>query len=219
MELFNIELINFQDLGELFFRFLFNLAVIFTIIRFLYYPIRKRKDYLFTYILISSVIFLLCFLLDNVKIEIGFALGLFAIFGIIRYRTRQIPIKEMTYLFLVIGISVINALSNKKISYAELAVTNLLLILVTYILERLMLLRHESSKVINYEKIELIKPENREKLIRDLQQRTGLTINRLEIGKIDFLRDSARINIYYYEPSNKENLADDEESSSGGDDD
>jgi hypothetical protein len=219
MELFNIELINFQDLGELFFRFLFNLGVIFTIIRFIYYPIRKRKDYLFTYILISSVIFLLCFLLDNVKIEIGFALGLFAIFGIIRYRTRQIPIKEMTYLFLVIGISVINALSNKKISYAELAITNLLLILVTYILERLMLLRHESSKVINYEKIELIKPENREKLIRDLQQRTGLTINRLEIGKIDFLRDSARINIYYFEPSNKENLADDEESSAGGDDD
>jgi hypothetical protein len=219
MELFNIELINFQDLGELFFRFMFNLTVVFIIIRLLYYPIRKRKDYLFTYILISSVIFLLCFLLDNVKIEIGFALGLFAIFGIIRYRTRQIPIKEMTYLFLVIGISVINALSNKKISYAELAITNLLLILVTYILERLMLLRHESSKTINYEKIELIKPENREKLIRDLQVRTGLTINRLEIGKIDFLRDSARINIYYYEPSNKENLADDDESSSGGDDD
>jgi hypothetical protein len=219
MELFNIKLINFQDLGELFFRFLFNLGVVFIIIRFLYYPIRKRKDYLFTYILISSVIFLLCFLLDNVKIEIGFALGLFAIFGIIRYRTRQIPIKEMTYLFLVIGISVINALSNKKISYAELALTNLLLILVSYILERLMLLRHESSKVINYEKIELIKPENREKLIADLQERTGLTINRLEIGKIDFLRDSARINIYYYESSNKENLADDEESSSGGDDD
>jgi hypothetical protein len=218
MELFNIELINFQDLGELFFRFLFNLAVVFTIIRFLYYPLRKRKDYLFTYILISSVIFLLCFLLDNVKLEIGFALGLFAIFGIIRYRTRQIPIKEMTYLFLVIGISVINALSNKKISYAELFLTNILLIIVPLILERLMLLRHESSKSINYEKIELIKPENREKLIRDLQERTGLTINRVEIGKIDFLRDSARINIYYYESSNKENLADDEESSSGDDD-
>jgi len=130
MELFNIELINFQDLGELFFRFLFNFVVVFAIIRFIYYPIRKRKDYLFTYILISSVIFLLCFLLDNVKLEIGFALGLFAIFGIIRYRTRQIPIKEMTYLFLVIGISVINALSNKKISYAELAITNFLLIFV-----------------------------------------------------------------------------------------
>jgi len=219
MELFDIKLINFQDLGELFFRFLFNVSVVFIIIRFLYYPIRKRKDYLFTYMLISSVIFLLCFLLDNVKLEIGFALGLFAIFGIIRYRTLQIPIKEMTYLFLVIGISVINALSNKKISYAELFLTNILLIIVPFILERLMLLRHESSKGINYEKIELIKPENREKLIADLQERTGLVINRVEIGKIDFLKDSARVNIYYYEQTNKENLADDLASSSGGDDD
>lgn len=219
MELFNIELINFQDLGELFFRFLFNFAVVFAIIRFIYYPKRKRKDYLFTYILISTVIFLLCFLLDNVKLEIGFALGLFAIFGIIRYRTRQIPIKEMTYLFLVIGISVINALSNRKISYAELTLTNFLLIFVSFALERLMLLRHESRKTINYEKIELIKPENREKLILDIEERTGLKINRMEIGKIDFLRDSARINIYYFEPSNMENLADDEESSSGDNDD
>ncbi|HNW50136.1 MAG TPA: DUF4956 domain-containing protein [Prolixibacteraceae bacterium] len=218
MELFNIKLVDFQDLGELFFRFIFNLAVVFVIIRFLYYPMRKRKDYLFTYVLISSVIFLLCFLLDNVKLEIGFALGLFAIFGIIRYRTRQIPIKEMTYLFLVIGISVINALSNKKISYAELFITNLLLILVPFFLEKVMLLRHESSKSINYEKIELIKPENREKLIADLQERTGLIINRVEIGKIDFLKDSARINIYYYEPTNKENLADDEEPNMGDDD-
>ncbi|HPS11759.1 MAG TPA: DUF4956 domain-containing protein [Prolixibacteraceae bacterium] len=218
MELFNIKLVDFQDLGELFFRFIFNLAVVFVIIRFLYYPMRKRKDYLFTYVLISSVIFLLCFLLDNVKLEIGFALGLFAIFGIIRYRTRQIPIKEMTYLFLVIGISVINALSNKKISYAELFITNLLLILVPFFLEKVMLLRHESSKSINYEKIELIKPENREKLIADLQERTGLIINRVEIGKIDSLKDSARINIYYYEPTNKENLADDEEPNMGDDD-
>jgi hypothetical protein len=218
MELFNIELINLQDLGELLFRFLFNIGVVFIIIRFIYYPLRKRKDYLFTYVLISTVIFLLCFLLDNVKLEIGFALGLFAIFGIIRYRTRQIPIKEMTYLFLVIGISVINALSNKKISYAELILTNLIIIAVSFSLERLMLLRHESSKVINYEKIELIKPENRDKLKKDLEERTGLTINRIEIGKIDFLKDAARINIYYYESSNNENLADDEGPSDGDDD-
>jgi hypothetical protein len=149
----------------------------------------------------------------------GMALGLFAIFGIIRYRTRQIPIKEMTYLFLVIGISVMNALSSKKITYAELGLTNFLLLAVTFAAERLMLLRHESSKAITYEKIELIKPENREKLILDLEERTGLTINRVEIGKIDFLKDSARINIYYFESGNNENLADDEASSSGGDDD
>jgi len=219
MELFNIKLIDIQGLGELFFRFLFNISMIFVIIRFIYYPIRKRKDYLFTYLLISTIIFLLCFLLDNVKLEMGMALGLFAIFGIIRYRTRQIPIKEMTYLFLVIGLSVMNALSSKKITYGELALTNFLLLSVTFAAERLMLLRHESSKAITYEKIELIKPENREKLILDLEDRTGLTINRVEIGKIDFLKDSARINIYYYESTNKENLADDQETSSGGDDD
>jgi hypothetical protein len=218
MELFNIKLIDLQSLGELFLRFIFSTGIVFLIIRFIYYPVRKRKDYLFTYLLISSVIFLLCFLMDNVKLEMGLALGLFAIFGIIRYRTRQIPIKEMTYLFLVIGISVINALSNKKISYAELVTTNFLLVIVTFVLEKLLLLRHESSKAINYEKIELIKPENRDKLKKDLEERTGLTINRVEVGKIDFLRDSARINIYYYESSNKENLADDEGPSDGDDD-
>ena len=192
--------------------------MVFIIIRYIYYPIRRRRDYLLTYALISTIIFLLCFLLDNVKLEIGFALGLFAIFGIIRYRTRQIPIKEMTYLFLVIGISVINALSNKKVSYAELIVTNLLVITVAFLLERVLLLRHESSKIINYEKIELIKPENRDKLKADLEARTGLEINRIQVGKIDFLKDSAKVMIYYYDSSNSENLADDE-ITSGGDDD
>lgn len=216
MEIFNIKLIDLDDFIELVIRFLFNFTVIFIAIRFLYYKVRKRRDYLFTYILISSVIFLLCFLLESVKLELGFALGLFAIFGIIRYRTRQIPIKEMTYLFLVIGISVINALANKKISYAELLTTNGLLLLVTYGLERLMMLKHESKKSINYEKIELIKPENRAELVKDLEERTGLVVNRVEVGKIDFLRDTARVDIYYYEP---ENQADDEGDTSSDDDD
>lgn len=216
MELFNIELIDLNDFIELLVRFLFNFIVVFIAIRFLYYKVRRRRDYLFTYILISTVIFLLCFLLDNVKLELGFALGLFAIFGIIRYRTTQIPIKEMTYLFLVIGISVINALANKKISYAELVLTNTLLLLVTWGLERIMMLKHESRKAINYEKIELIKPENYVELKKDIEDRTGLKINRVEVGKIDFLRDTARINIYYFE---HENLADDDDGSQVEDDD
>lgn len=217
MELFNIELIDVNDFIELVIRFLFNFSIIFIAVRFLYYRVRKRRDYLFTFMLISTVIFLLCYLLENVKLELGFALGLFAIFGIIRYRTRQMPIKEMTYLFLVIGISVINALANKKISYAELLATNGLLLLVTYGLERLMMLKHESKKMINYEKIELIKPERRAELIKDLEERTGLIINRIEVGKIDFLRDTARVDIFYFEP---ENSADDEENlGSDGDDD
>ena len=155
--------------------------------------------YLFTYLLISLTVFLLCFFLDNVKIELGFALGLFAIFGIIRYRTDPIPIKEMTYLFLVIGISVVNALSNKKISYAELLFANAILIFVTYGMERLWLLKHESRRNITYEKIDLIVPEKREELLADLKQRTGLNIIRIEIRRIDFLRDIANIRIFYYE--------------------
>jgi len=148
--------------------------------------------------------------------QIGFALGLFAIFGIIRYRTSQMPIKEMTYLFLVIGLSVVNALANKKISYAELLFTNIAILGITYILEKLWLLRHESHKIIRYDNIDLIKPEKYDELKADLEKRTGLTINRIDVGDINFLSDSARIQIYYYEKDNDINqLA---ENTKGGDD-
>lgn len=211
MYLFGIELFDKEDFWELVIRFVFNFVFIFLIAKYLYYNATRRKDYLFTYILISVVVFMLCFLLDNVKLQLGFALGLFAIFGIIRYRTQQIPIKEMTYLFLVIGVSVVNALSNDKISYAELLFANLALFLITWVLEKTWHLKHESTKIINYEKIELIKPVNRKLLIADIEERTGLKINRLEIGKIDFLRDIARITIYYYEPDFAVNTANDYE--------
>ncbi len=199
MAFFEIALIDLEDFLELLFRFGFNLLVITLIVRLLYYRTSHRKDYFFTYILISTTIFLLCYLLENVKLELGFALGLFAIFGIIRYRTRQIPIKEMTYLFVVIGISVINALANRKVSYAELIFTNAAIFFVILVLERFLLLKHEERKVIEYEKIDLILPERRDELIDDLEKRVGVKINRIEIGKVNFLRDSARICIYYYQ--------------------
>lgn len=198
MAFFETLLIDIEDLMELIFRFAFNLTVVVLIVRLLYYRTSHRKDYFFTYILLSTVIFLLCFLLENVKLELGFALGLFAIFGILRYRTQQIPIKEMTYLFVVIGISVINALANRKVSYVELVFTNFAIFFVILVLERFMRLKHEERKTIDYEKIDLIKPERREDLIADLQDRTGLKINRIEVGKINFLRDSAKIYIFYY---------------------
>ncbi len=188
-----------EDFWKLLIKGSFNLAVVLLIVRYIYYPITKNKDYLFTYLLISLTVFLLCFLLDNVKLQLGFALGLFAIFGIIRYRTDPIPIKEMTYLFLVIGISVVNALANKKISYAELVFANLLIAFVTFGMERLWLLRHEARKNIVYEKIELIKPGNEAKLLADLKDRTGIDIIRYEVRRIDFLRDVANIRIFYYE--------------------
>ena len=192
-----------EDFYKLVIKGIFNLGIVVLIVRYIYYPVTKNKDYLFTYLLISLTVFLLCFLLDNVKLQLGFALGLFAIFGIIRYRTDPIPIKEMTYLFLVIGISVVNALANKKISYAELVFANLLIVFITYGMERLWLLKHESRKNIIYEKIELIKPENEEALLADLKERTGIDIIRFEIRRIDFLRDIANIRIFYYEDDSK----------------
>ena len=198
-EFLNIELMNWEDFWDLVIRASFNLFVILILVRVLYYRITPRKEYLFTYILISVVVFFMIMLLENVGVEIGFALGLFAIFGMLRYRTQQIPIREMTYLFLVIGISVINSLANRRVSYAELLLTNAAIILVTYLLEKVFLMKTESKKLVFYEKIELIKPTMRAELIADLEERTGLIIHRVDIERIDYLRDAARIYIYYYE--------------------
>jgi len=196
-KLAGIEIFDVANLLELIGRFSLNLLVILILVRWLYFSTSKRKDFLFTYILISSIVFLLCFLLENVMLQIGFALGLFAIFGIIRYRTHAIPIKEMTYLFLIIGIAVINALSNTA-SISEIIFTNLIIIFITYALEKKWLLRHESSKSIIYEKINLIKTEHHKELIEDLQLRTGISkISRIEIGEVDFLKDVCHITIFF----------------------
>ena len=203
MEFLGTPVYDAEDFWKLITKGIFNLFIILIIVRYIYYPVTRNKDYLFTYLLISLTVFLLCVLLDSVKLQLGFALGLFAIFGIIRYRTDPIPIKEMTYLFLVIGISVVNALANKKISHAELVFANLLLVFVTFGMERIWLLRHESRRNIIYEKIELIKPENKEELLADLKERTGLNIVRYEIRRIDFLKDIANIRIFYYEDDSK----------------
>lgn len=194
---------NPEDFWRLFTKLVFNLLIILIVVRYIYYPVTRNKDYLFTYFLISLTVFLLCVLLEGVKLQLGFALGLFAIFGIIRYRTDPIPIKEMTYLFLVIGISVINALANKKISHAELLFANMIIVFVTFGMERLWLLRHETRKNITYEKIDLIAPDKKEELIADLKERTGLDVVRVEVRRIDFLKDTANLRIFYYEEDSK----------------
>ncbi len=201
---------DLEDYQALIVRFAFNLIVTLILVRWLYYGITKRKDYLFSYIIISTVVFLLCFLLASVELELGFALGLFAIFGIIRYRTMQIPIKEMTYLFLVIGVSVINSLSSNSIGFLDILIANTFFIGLTYVLEKVWLLRHETSMIIIYENIDLIKSENREKLIEDLETRTGIKkINKVDIGKINFLRNTANLRVYYYAKDDVVNAADD----------
>ena len=199
LEFLGTPVFDSKDFWRMVTKTIFNLIIITIIVRYIYYPVTKNKDYLFTYFLISLTVFLLCILLDSVKLQLGFALGLFAIFGIIRYRTDPIPIKEMTYLFLVIGISVVNALSNKKISHAELVFANLLIVFVTYGMEKLWLLKHQSRRNIIYEKIELIVPERREELLADLKERVGVDVIRVEVRRIDLLRDTANLRIFYYE--------------------
>jgi hypothetical protein len=197
------QLLEFQwfnnDFYSLIFRLAVNLVSMTILIRLLYYPKTKRKDYLFTYYLIGTITFLICFGLKKLDIDTGMGLGLFAIFGILRYRTDAIEIKEMTYLFMIIGISVINSLASNKISIAEMALMNFTLIGITFGLEYLWLLKHETRKTIIYERIDLIKPEHHEAMKADLELRTGLKINRFNVGKIDFLRDIAQVMIFYYD--------------------
>jgi hypothetical protein len=188
-----------NDFYSLIFRLGVNLVSMTILIRLLYYPKTKRKDYLFTYYLIGTITFLICFGLKKLDIDTGMGLGLFAIFGILRYRTDAIEIKEMTYLFMIIGISVINSLASNKISIAEMALMNFTLIGITFGLEYLWLLKHETRKTIIYERIDLIKPEHHEAMKADLELRTGLKINRFDVGKIDFLRDVAQVMIFYYD--------------------
>jgi len=202
-----IPLIEETSLWLLLFRFLFNLLVCWIIIQFFYYKKSHRKDYYFTFMLFTVTVFLLIFLLENVPMQIGFGLGLFAIFGIIRYRTESVSIREMTYLFVVIGISVINGLA-LGVSYAELILTNLLFIVVIWVLESNKVLKHTSWKIVLYEKIQLIKPEKYDELVADLKERTGLDITKVEVGYIDFLRDTAFVKVYYNSASNEINTID-----------
>jgi len=214
-----IKIINPEDFVNLLIRFIFNMVITVTIIRYIYYTVAKRKDYLFTYIVISATVFLLCFSLENVNLELGFALGLFAIFGIIRYRTAQIAIKEMTYLFVTIGVAVINALANKTVSYVELLFINLVIVGIVWGLEKVWLLKHESSKRITYERIDLIKPERYNELMEDIQKRTGLKVNRIEVGSINFLRDTANVKVYYFASENRVNQADEDNGDTRSDSD
>ena len=200
-------LIDMADLWQLLFRFVFNFIVVGIIIHFFYYPKSKRRDYYFTFTLISISVFFLIFLLGSVKLKIGFALGIFAIFGVIRYRTESVPIREMTYLFTITALSVINALSI-QVGLTEMLVTNAIFLLVTCLLESERWLKHTSSKLILYDRIQLITPDKREELIADLSARTGLHIQKIEIGHIDFLRDAAFIKVYYESDSRETNTVD-----------
>ena len=196
--------VDWNGLTELLVRFLLNTVVIGLIVRVFYYPKSKRRDYFFTFLLIAISVFLLIFLMGGVKLKIGFALGLFAIFGIIRYRTESVPIREMTYLFLIIAVSAINGLAT-SISYIELLATNLLFILSIWACESNHWVKHVASKLVLYDNITLITPEKEGELIADLKKRTGLDILRVEVGAIDFSKDTVMVKIYYEPLTNEVN--------------
>lgn len=195
-EFLNIPLFD-DDFFKMVFRFFLNTTFLTIIIQWLYYKSVKKRDYLFTYYMIGVIVFFLCFTLKKYELDIGMALGLFAIFGIIRYRTNPVPIKEMTYLFVIIGVSVINSLANQKMSYAEIVGANIIIVTTIYIIERVWFRENTLSKTIVYEKIENIKPEMHDVLVQDLEERTGLKITEVEIGKIDFLKDTTSITVKY----------------------
>lgn len=197
--LFDQSFFEIDSFSDIIIRFGFNLVIAVIIVRYIYYRKTRRKDYLFTYLLINTLVFFLAYLLSDVELKLGFAFGLFALFGILRYRTNPVPIKEMTYLFVVIGTSVINSISDEYIPIVEVLLSNFVIIIILYLLEFAFLLSHESSKRILYEKIDLIKEDKRDELIEDLRKRTGINIHRVEVNSINFLRDTARIVIYYYD--------------------
>ena len=179
--------------------FLFNLLVTWVIVYGIYYRFSRRRDFYVTFMLFSSAMFLLLWLMQILDIQTGFVLGLFAIFGMIRYRTETVPIREMTYLFIIIAVSIINSLSLKAdgLAWYLLVLANVLIICLAYGFEVWSNRKRTSTKIILYEKIENIRPENRAALIADLEERTGLKVLDLEIGHIDFLRDVAYIKVTY----------------------
>ena len=197
---FDIPLFDPVDFTELIMRFGINLLLAFIIIRLIYYPFNnKNKDHLFTLFLFNTIIFFVCALFRNLNLGVGFAFGLFALFGLLRYRTEPVPIKDLTYLFIVICMGMINSMFSRRISYAEFIGASFLIIILTFILEKALAHKKEHSKLIEYEKIDLIKPEKYDELIEDLKKRTGFNIHRIHIVRVNFLRDTARIMVYYYE--------------------
>lgn len=200
-------MVDLPSLSMMILRFVLNTFFVFILIQFFYYRKSRRVDYYFTFILISISIFFLIYLLGSVKIKVGMALGLFAIFGIIRYRTETVPVREMTYLFVIISLSVINAIA-QNLSYAELLATNIIYISSVWVVESFRGLKHVSSKLILYDRVDNLHPQQRKELIEDLKDRTGLKILKVEVGAINFMQDTVMLKIFYVTEFNETSSVD-----------
>ncbi len=190
--------VGFEKLSASFFaRLLIDIFSVFILIRLIYYPIYRKKDFFFTFFLFNVVIFIITYLLNKVDLSMGAAFGLFAVFSLLRYRTEDISAKDMTYLFVVIAIGLISAVN--KGTFIETSIINGIVLLTAYALDASLFIKNEFTKRIEYENIELIKPENNSLLLEDLRRRTGLNIHRVSIDKINFLRDTAIVTVHYFD--------------------
>ena len=210
-----------QKVAELGIRFALNLLVCWILVHFFYYKKSKRRDYYFTFMVFSSAMLTLLYIMGNVEVGVGLTLGLFAIFGVIRYRTETVPIREMTYLFVIIALAAVNGLApvyhvvglqTDAPHYAlgwgnvgVMALVNALIVVLVAILESESLVRHTATKLVLYDKIENIVPEKREELLADLQKRLGVKVENVEIGHVDFLKDAAFIKVFYHLPKGESN--------------
>ena len=214
-QLIGVTLFDPQHFTSLLIRAAINLIVVFIIARCFYFPRSHRRDYMFIFILMSMSIFLLVTLMEGDGMNIGAAMGLFAIFGIMRFRTEAVPIREMTYLFMLIALSVVNALARAEyhpkadywdgVGVVTILFVNLMFIVMAWRFEKSKLVRTNCSKYIRYDNIALIAPEKREEMKADLEKRTGLKIIHIEIGMVDFLKDCCLVHIYYDEPLDRGN--------------
>ncbi len=192
--------LDVEDLGRLAARLALDLFFAAIVVRLVYYRLYRNREYVFTYFIFNLITFSLCFLLRKVPIELGFALGLFAVFGILRYRTEPIRIRDLTYLFIVIGLGILNAVANKKVSTAELLFINTAIVSATAFLELYPRNRSLASTPVHYDNLDYLRPEKKAELLADLSGRTGLAVKRVEVQRIDMLRDSAEIVMYYLDP-------------------
>ena len=209
--MFGVTLFDPQQFISLVIRFFINLVVVSVIARYFYYPRSRHHDYMFIFILMSMSIFLLVSLMEGGGMELGAAMGLFAIFAIMRFRTEAVPIREMTYLFMLIAVSVINAVAHgdyhPKADYWDgvgivtILFVNITFVLMAWLFENSKIMTDECSKIIKYDNVNLVTPEKREELKADLEKRVGVKITRIEVGMLDFLKDSALIRIYYNDPN------------------
>lgn len=202
-----------QSLTELAIRFFVNIAACWILVQFFYYRKSRRRDYYFTFMVFSTAMLMLLYIMGNVEVGVGLTLGLFAIFGVIRYRTETVPIREMTYLFVIIALAAVNGLApvyklvgatsahpHYSLSGGTVGImvlSNLLVIALVWVLESGKMLKHTSAKLVLYDRIDLILPERREELVADLEKRIGLKVEGVEVGHVDFLKDAAFIKVYY----------------------